>query len=101
VTADRVAEIRSRLIEVFNPESLDIVDESHLHIGHAGAKEGKGHFRVRIIAAQFANRTPLQRHRMVYDALGDLMKTEIHALSVSAMSSDANDAQNINQNRRD
>ena len=76
--------IRRQLIMAFQPDELEIIDESHLHAGHAGAREGKGHYRVRIIAKSFAGKTALQRHRMVYDALGDLMKTEIHALSVSA-----------------
>ena len=79
-----MAAIRARLTEAFSPEELEIVDESQLHAGHAGAREGKGHFRVRIVSPQFLGVKPLQRHRMVYDALGTLMETEIHALSVSA-----------------
>jgi BolA protein len=78
--------IRRQLITAFQPDELEIIDESHLHAGHVGAREGKGHYRVRIIADSFAGKTALQRHRMVYAALGDLMKTDIHALSVSAAS---------------
>ncbi len=84
MTAERVEKIRERLEAVFSPTELEVIDESHLHVGHAGAKEGKGHFRVRIVAEQFRAVRPLQRHRMVYDALGQLMDTDIHALSIDA-----------------
>lgn len=65
------------------PLSLEIEDESHRHAGHAGAKEG-GHFRVAIVAAVFSGRGTLARHRLVYDAAGDLMRGRIHALSIHA-----------------
>ena len=84
MTADRVAMIRARLEQAFAPEELDIVDDSHRHAGHAGAKDGRGHFRVRITSQQFAGLKTLERHRMVYAALGTLMQTDIHALSVDA-----------------
>ena len=80
----RIARIRERLTAALNPESLEIEDESHLHAGHAGAREGKGHFRVTISAAGFAGKSPLQRHRMVYEALGDMLETDIHALAIQA-----------------
>jgi BolA protein len=80
----RVEEIRSRLQAAFTPESLDIEDESHKHAGHAGAQSGKGHFNVSIVSDKFAGKTLIQRHRMVYKALGDYMETDIHALSISA-----------------
>lgn len=83
MTAQRVAMIRERLTEVFAPESLDIVDESHKHAGHASAG-GAGHFAVAIVANAFAGKNLIQRHRLVYDALGDAMNTEIHALSIKA-----------------
>jgi BolA protein len=86
VNEDRLLRIRQQLIVAFQPDELEIVDESHLHVGHKGAQEGKGHYRVKIVAKRFAGKTPLQRHRMVYDALGDLMQTDIHALRVSATS---------------
>jgi BolA family transcriptional regulator, general stress-responsive regulator len=82
----RVAAIRTRLHEAFAPVALEVIDDSHLHAGHVGAREGKGHFRVTIVSAAFANKRPLERHRMVFDALEDLMRTDIHALSVTATS---------------
>jgi BolA protein len=85
MTAERVALIRSRLEAAFSPQALEIIDDSHLHAGHAGAKDGRGHFRVRIVSGQFVGTKTLERHRMVYAALGSLMQTDIHALSVTAL----------------
>ena len=82
----RVAQIRSRLEAAFTPDVLEIVDESHRHAGHAGAKDGRGHFFVRIVSDRFEGAKPLARHRMVYAALGPLMQTDIHALSLEALS---------------
>lgn len=76
--------IRTRLEQAFAPDELDIIDDSHRHAGHAGAKDGRGHFRVRIVSPRFAGTKTLERHRMVYAALGSLMQTDIHALSVDA-----------------
>jgi BolA protein len=84
VNSERIEKIRQRLEAAFSPVSLEIIDDSHLHIGHAGARDGRGHFTVHIVSSRFAGATPLQRHRMVYDALGTLMDTDIHALSVTA-----------------
>lgn len=81
----RLERIRSRLQEVFAPERLEVFDDSHLHAGHAGAKEGKGHYRVRIVSKAFADVRPVEKHRMVFRALGELMDTDIHALSVTAL----------------
>jgi BolA protein len=83
MTAKRVAMIQERLTEVFAPRSLDIIDESHKPAGHASAG-GAGHFVVEIVAEAFAGKNLIQRHRLVYDALGDAMNTEIHALSIKA-----------------
>ncbi len=81
---ERVEAIHRRLTEALSPEGLEIGDDSHLHAGHASAGGG-GHFNVAITAAAFAGKTPLQRHRMVYAALDDLMKSnEVHALSIRA-----------------
>jgi len=80
--------IRERLEGRLNPESLEIVDESHLHVGHPGARDGRGHFRVRIVSDLFAGLPRLARHRRVYAALGELMQTDIHALNIEALSSD-------------
>ena len=84
-TSTRVAEIRTRLEAAFAPELLEIVDESHKHAGHAGARDGRGHFAVRIVSDRFDGIKKLARHRMVYAALGSLMQTDIHALSVVAL----------------
>ena len=85
--SNRVDLIRERLTAAFAPSRLDIIDESHLHAGHAGAAGGGGHFAVTIVAEAFAGHNLLDRHRMVYEALGDAMKTEIHALSLKAYTS--------------
>lgn len=66
------------------PTELVVEDESHKHVGHAGARDGRGHFRVQIISAAFEGQVPLARHRAVYAALGELMQTDIHALSIDA-----------------
>lgn len=79
-----MAQIRERLEAAFAPTALEIVDDSQRHVGHAGARDGRGHFTVRIVSARFAGAKPLERHRLVYEALGDLMLTDIHALSLIA-----------------
>lgn len=81
---DRVATIESKLRNAFAPQALDVVDQSHLHAGHAGAQSGAGHFDVTIISARFEGQNTVQRHRMIYAALADLMPQEIHALSIKA-----------------
>lgn len=82
--SERVERIRAALQLSFAPEQLDIVDESHLHAGHAGAASGRGHFRVRVVSAAFRGLALLARHRAVYAALGPLMQSDIHALSIEA-----------------
>lgn len=81
----RADTIRQRLAEAFNPESLELVDESAKHAGHAGNKAGGGHYLVTVVSEAFAGKSTIQRHRMVYEALGDMMKREIHALSIKAL----------------
>ena len=88
MTAERVALIRTRLEAAFEPEELDVVDDSHRHVGHAGARDGRGHFQVRILSRRFAGKRTLERHRMIYAALGPLMQTDIHALGLEALSPD-------------
>jgi len=82
--SERIDMIRERLTAAFAPEQLDIIDESHLHAGHPGARSGGGHFVATIVSESFEGKNMLQRHRMVYDALGDAMQTDIHALSIKA-----------------
>jgi BolA protein len=80
----RVERIRVALQAAIEPTALDVVDESHKHVGHAGARDGRGHFAVHIVSDVFAGLAPLARHRRVYAALGDMMQTDIHALSIRA-----------------
>ena len=84
MTEDRQALIRAELEKHFQPTELLIKDQSHLHAGHEGAKDGKGHFDVTIVSQAFAGANRLQRHRMVYDALRKLLETDIHALRIKA-----------------
>lgn len=84
MTAARVAQIRKALESVLAPIELEVRDDSHRHAGHAGARDGRGHFHVRIVSAAFAGLPPLARHRAVYAALGGLMQTDIHALAIDA-----------------
>ena len=86
MTAERVALIRSRLETAFQPDELDVVDDSHRHVGHAGARDGRGHFQVRIRSHRFTGKRTVERHRMVYAALGSLMQTDIHALGLVVLS---------------
>ncbi len=80
--ATRIEQMKSLLTEKLAPSHLEIIDDSHLHAGHAGAKSGKGHFTVIIQSEAFTGKRPLQCHQMVYGALGDMMETDIHALSI-------------------
>ena len=80
----RVERIRALLTEALAPQSLDVADDSHKHAGHAGARGGPGHVGVDIVSSAFAGKLPLARHRLVYAALGDMMQTDIHALSIRA-----------------
>lgn len=84
MSATRVASIRERLAAL-DPDELEVTDESHLHAGHAGARDGRGHFRVRIVSERFAGLPRIARHRLVYDAVGELMRTDVHALAVTAL----------------
>ena len=80
----RVERIRALLVEALDPAAIEVVDDSHKHVGHAGARGGQGHFSVDIVSAAFAGKMPLARHRLVYAALGDMLQTDIHALAIRA-----------------
>jgi BolA protein len=82
MSAASTEDIRVRLQRALAPVTLEVVDEGHLHIGHAG--EGTGHFRVCIASAAFVGKTRVQQHRLVYDALADLMGRGIHALAIES-----------------
>ena len=81
----RATWIETTLRAAFTPDELAVEDESHRHVGHAGAAGGGGHFRVRIVAAAFRGQSRVARHRAVYAALGAAMRTEIHALAVETL----------------
>ena len=82
----RIERIRDALAAL-QPVTLDVIDDSHKHAGHEGARDGRGHFTVRIVSPVFAGKAPLARHRAVYAALGEMMQTDIHALAIEAKAS--------------
>jgi BolA protein len=77
--------IVARLQETFAPTSCQLDNESALHVGHAGAASGGGHYRLRMISAAFEGKNRVTRHRLVYDCLDDIMKSDIHALAIIAL----------------
>lgn len=82
--------IKQRLNESIQPELIEIIDNSAAHAGHAGARQGGGHYNVTIVAELFYEKSLVQRHQLVYQALGDLMKDEIHALGINALTPSEN-----------
>ncbi len=79
------SQIEKKLQVAFQPESLQVVDESHLHAGHAGARpEGETHFRVTLVSSAFAGKSRLERHRLVNDVLSAELADRVHALSIRA-----------------
>lgn len=86
MNAERVKTIEERLAAEFSPSHLQVKDQSHLHAGHAGARDGMGHFEVTIVADAFEGTGRIERHRLIYAALGALMQTDIHALKINAYS---------------
>ena len=86
MSGDTVELLRQRLATL-EPSSVAIEDESQRHAGHAGAKEG-GHYKITIVAAAFVGHNTVRRHRMIHEAVGDLMRGRIHALSIRAFSPD-------------
>lgn len=85
---DRIARIESRLRAALAPESIDVADESAAHAGHEGAKSGGGHYALTIVSPRFAGQSALARHRLVYQALGEMMQRDIHALKITALTPD-------------
>lgn len=78
--------IKSLLTEALTPERFEIVDNSAAHAGHAGAQRGGGNYHVKIVSEAFEGKSLVQRHQLIYKTLGDLMKQEIHALGIDALS---------------
>lgn len=85
-----VADAMRASLAALEPLAIEIIDDSAKHAGHAGARSGGGHYRLRIVSPRFAGRRTMERHRMVYDALGPLMRREIHALSIDAKAPEEN-----------
>ncbi|MBU1189490.1 MAG: BolA family transcriptional regulator [Gammaproteobacteria bacterium] len=81
---DRTEQIRNALQQALSPSLLEIEDQSHLHAGHAGARDGRGHFHVTVQAQAFVGLPLMRRHKLIYAALGELMRSDIHALSITA-----------------
>ena len=84
MTPDRRARIEDLLRSGLEPDDILVKDQSHLHAGHAGAQEGKGHFEVIVVSKRFEGLGRIARHRLIYEALGDFMHSDIHALSIQA-----------------
>ena len=78
------AEVIRERLAALNPVTVDLRDESAQHAGHAGAASGGGHWQLTIVSEAFRGKSPVARHRMIYEALGDLMKRDIHALKIEA-----------------
>lgn len=82
--------IKQKLTEAFTPELIEIIDDSAAHAGHAGAKNGGGHYNVTIVSAVFDGKSLVQRHQLIYQTLSDLMKKDIHALGINALTPSEN-----------
>lgn len=80
----RIELMTERLEKALSPISMSITDDSHLHAGHAGAQSGKGHFSLDIVSESFAGLTSVKKHQLIYQALEEIMQTEIHALAIKA-----------------
>ncbi len=83
INQQRIAQMKQLLQEALIPSELVIEDESHLHAGHVGAQTGKGHFFVSIKSTAFDGVSPVKKHQLIYQALGEMMETDIHALRIS------------------
>jgi BolA family transcriptional regulator, general stress-responsive regulator len=85
MTSDRLERLTQRLQAGLAPEHLEVIDDSHRHAGHAGAADGRGHFTVLVVSPRFTGLGTLKRHQLVYEAVGNMMATDIHALSIQAL----------------
>lgn len=84
----RSERIEALLVDRLQPVELRIKDQSHLHAGHAGASDGRGHFDVYVVAGTFSGKSRIKRHQIIYDVLADLLKSDIHALKIKALAPD-------------
>lgn len=87
-TIDRKELIRRRLEQALSPNTLEITDDSHLHVGHIGARGGAGHYSVQITSEKFTGLNRIKRHQLVYACLNDMMPDQIHALSIETYTPD-------------
>ncbi len=85
MSSDRRERLTGRLEDGLRPDLVEVIDDSHRHAGHAGAADGRGHFTVLIVSQRFAGLSTLKRHKLVYEVVGDMMTTDIHALSIKAL----------------
>jgi len=86
--SDRIERMQAALSTHLDTNDIDIRDDGHKHIGHAAWKQGLGHFSVTIRSPRFVGATPVQRHKMVYEALGSMLETDVHALQIKALAPD-------------
>lgn len=86
--------IRQKLKEALSPDLIEIIDQSAAHAGHAGARQGGGHYYLTIVSGGFEGKSMVQRHQMIYQALSDLMKEQIHALGINALTPSENSTGN-------
>ena len=84
MTPARLDRLSARL-QALEPDEIEVIDDSHRHAGHAGAADGRGHFTVLLVSKRFTGLSTLRRHRLVYEVVGDMMTTDIHALSIQAL----------------
>ena len=82
---DRIEKMHGRLAATFAPVECQLQDDSHMHVGHAGAASGAGHYSLRIVSDRFVGLNRVARHRLVYDCLRDMMHSDIHALNIIAL----------------
>ena len=82
---DRMKAIQERLTTALSPQQLEVINESQHHVGHAGASTGMGHFALTIQSPLFEGKNLVQQHRLIYEALGSLMETDIHALRITIL----------------
>jgi len=80
--------VEERLRAALAPQSMELIDDSHLHAGHAGATDGRSHYRLMVVSAKFSGMRAVARHQLVYRILDDLMRTDIHALGITALTPD-------------
>jgi BolA protein len=85
LSTTRSEKLAARLRAALDPSDLEIIDDGHRHAGHAGAADGRGHFTVIVVSERFRGLPVIRRHRLVYEAVGDLMATDVHALSIQAL----------------